>query len=188
MTPELIKRVRTWVGHTQAKAAEIAGFSSQGAWSDAESRRRAMNPANWEKYTRAVTPTLLLIRGIPGSGKSTIARALVDAGQADVHLESDAWLYDDAGEYKYSPERVKIAHAECIAACRTAMRSGKRVAVANTFIKHWQIEPYRQIVADLQAESGLVIPFQIILAGGCWQSVHNVPDDALQMMRDGWED
>lgn len=49
---------------------------------------------------------LTLIRGLPGSGKSTMAKFI--AGDTDaVHLEADMYFIKD-GEYKFEQTQIKL--------------------------------------------------------------------------------
>ena len=47
---------------------------------------------------------MVLIRGLPGSGKSTCAR------EDYAHIEADMYFMDAEGNYKYNPSK---AHAWC---------------------------------------------------------------------------
>lgn len=53
---------------------------------------------------------LVLIRGLPGSGKSTMARILRQVGYE--HFEADIF-FEDRGVYRYDASRVADAHAWC---------------------------------------------------------------------------
>jgi hypothetical protein len=182
-----VQKARAWAQHSVEEASLMVGTSSS-AWRDIEQGLVAMPQAFWQAYTATITPALRLIRGIPGSGKSTLAACMVASGESDVHIESDNWLYNDSCIYEWSPARVVIAHAECLVATEAAMRKWRRVVVANTFITQAQLEPYRQLVKRLEEESGLTIPFDIVVARGGWKDVHNVPDQAVANMRSQWED
>ena len=50
------------------------------------------------------TKKLILVRGLPGSGKSTIASAIdgSDESYAPIHLEADMFFMEN-GEYKFAP-------------------------------------------------------------------------------------
>lgn len=70
---------------------------------------------------------LILIRGLPGSGKSTRARGLAMAGF--LHFEADNFFERD-GLYQYDASRIKDAHAWCQKMTREALADGKRVVAA----------------------------------------------------------
>ena len=51
---------------------------------------------------------LYIVRGIPGSGKSTFAKTL--GGQ---HYESDMFFINENGEYNFDVTKIKDAHQWC---------------------------------------------------------------------------
>lgn len=120
---------------------------------------------------------LVLIRGLPGSGKSTIARSM--AGY--VHLEADMFFAQD-GEYKFDAGKIKDAHAWCQAMTRDALSQEKDVVVSNTFTQQWEMIPYIRMAT----EYGIVA--QIIEAKGNFMNVHGVPPEVIEKMRARWED
>ena len=117
-------------------------------------------------------PEIVLIRGLPGAGKSTLARSMTGY----VHVEADAFLYVD-GRYVYDPQRVSAAHDECHRAAKAALAAGLRVVVANTFVKAWEMQRYID----------LGYPFRIIEAKGSWSSTHDVSPAKLDLMRSRWQ-
>ena len=50
---------------------------------------------------------LILLRGLPGSGKSTFAKSL-----GGIHIEADQYFMQD-GEYKFDASQLKHAHNYC---------------------------------------------------------------------------
>ena len=51
---------------------------------------------------------LILVRGIPGSGKSTFARSL-----GGVHYEADMFFLDEMSNYVFDVTKIKDAHSWC---------------------------------------------------------------------------
>lgn len=129
---------------------------------------------------RQITPLasadteLVLIRGLPGSGKSTMAKVLALVGYA--HFEADMFFMQD-GAYCYDRTRIRDAHAWCQNMTREALRAGQRTVVSNTFTQRREIEPYLVMSRNVR----------IIEAHGSWPNEHGVPDETLRIMAARWE-
>ena len=120
---------------------------------------------------------LTLIRGLPGSGKSTMARNL-DA----VHLEADMYFTDCEGTYNFDPALIKDAHQWCQSEAECHLSEGTDVVVSNTFIKRWEMESYFKLAKKYSAS------LEVIVANGNYDNVHDLPVEVLHRMRDNWED
>lgn len=120
--------------------------------------------------------TLILVRGLPGSGKSTIAKSFIGFE----HYEADMY-HMVRGEYCYDQDRAVSAHAWCQSKTLEALSNGKNVVVSNTFVTNKEMQPYINICESLG-----IVP-TIIEAKGNYQNDHNVPDEVLQLMMDRWE-
>ncbi len=126
---------------------------------------------------------LFLIRGLPGSGKSTFAKQL-DA----VVVEADQFfLKDDV--YTYDAAKIGEAHAWCQKRTTELLISQlDHVAVANTFTRRWELTPYYEIANRL--ETGIIeltINTQLSDAELAARCKHGVPVATITAMRERWE-
>lgn len=117
---------------------------------------------------------LVLIRGLPGSGKSTMARVLTQVGY--VHFEADMYFIKD-GQYQYDSRQIRQAHQWCREQTLRALQAGKRVVVSNTFTRLQEMEPYFSMTSAVR----------VVEATGKWKNVHGVPEETLQAMASRWE-
>lgn len=122
---------------------------------------------------------LYIIRGVPGAGKSTLAKQLAP----NAHYEADAYMVDANGEYAFDPKRLPEVHAMCLqAVCEALMAGAPVVAVANTFVRRWEYQRY----VDLAVELG--VTYEIIVCDGGYHNIHGVGGDVIERMRANWED
>jgi predicted kinase len=120
---------------------------------------------------------LYLVRGLPGSGKSTFARKITD-----IVFEADMYFYKD-GKYQYDPQFIKDAHIWCQQQVRLAMTIGHdRIAVANTFVRRWEMDAYYVMAAKADYKVT-----EITMSGLLRPNIHGVPYEKIEQMRASWE-
>lgn len=134
---------------------------------------------------------LYLIRGLPGSGKTTLGKTLRKANKSKMFLLSaDDYFTDAFGKYKFFPEQIAEAHEDCIRRARNHMSYGHHVIVANTFSQRWEMQPY--IHEALRQDYSLTVidlfdagQDDFHLATRCRK--HGVPQSVIEAMRARWE-
>lgn len=122
---------------------------------------------------------LVLIRGLPGSGKTTMARGTMFEDFA--HYEADMFFTDESGAYHYDRDKIKDAHEWCQREAFKALANGKSVVVSNTFTRRFEMEPYFEMAKTFGIEP------RIMEATGNWPNVHGVPAEVVEKMRQRWE-
>ena len=124
--------------------------------------------------------TLYIVRGIPGSGKSTFAQSL----DCPV-FEADQYFIDsETGEYKFDGSKIKLAHNWCKLRVEQSMEDdSQKIAVSNTFTQEWEMDAYY----ELAKQYGYRV-FSLIVEnrhGGV--NEHGVPEDKLEQMKTRFE-
>ena len=120
-------------------------------------------------------PEIIIIRGIPGSGKTTIAKTDYPN---HVLCEADQFFTDELGNYTFNYEKIKMSHKWCQDKALNALNAGNNVVVANTFTQRWEIDPYKK----------MGFPMKIIKAKGNYTSIHGVPQHIIDNMKERFED
>ena len=118
---------------------------------------------------------LYLLRGLPGAGKSTLAKSL-----SGCNIEADMFFMKD-GEYRFDAAKLREAHQWCKNKTSSYMyTSWPRVVVSNTFTQEWEMEEYFKL-----AEKYGYKVYSLIVEnrhGGI--SNHGVPSETLTKMEE----
>ncbi len=85
---------------------------------------------------------LIILRGLPGAGKSTLARSL--AGEQWPILSIDNYFTDEGtGEYNFRFKENQFAYKKCEEETEKFMiKNTQKIFIDNTFTLEWEIEPY----------------------------------------------
>lgn len=123
---------------------------------------------------------LVLVRGLPGSGKSTLVRTEYPH---HLHYETDHIFTDCGGRYRFDEQLVLLIKNTVYALVDFALARGENTVVCDVFAQAASVEVYRDLAAYHNAR---FLVRNVIRDGG--RSVHCVPQRVLEGMRALWED
>lgn len=112
-------------------------------------------------------PVLVIVRGWPGSGKSTLVKRLFSGMN---HVEADQHLYKKDGAYHYTPGRAQKAHEKCRLSVRRLLMNKENVVVSNTMPSAKALHEYLSIAYKVGAKVA------IIECKGEYQNIHSIPN------------
>lgn len=123
---------------------------------------------------------LILIRGIPGSGKSTFAKDLMTVSPLQFfHYENDMFLYNENSEYIWSQKRIAMANNKCFQATKKALELNHNVIVSNCFVKNKSIKRYFDLV---NPENCFIIEMC-----GDYGSIHGLDKLTMENIKNSYE-
>jgi predicted kinase len=132
---------------------------------------------------------LYLVRGLPGSGKSTFAKKLV--GEDFLVFEADKYFINqDNGKYEFDISKIKDAHKWCQNLVENCMKDNMinnqyypEIAVSNTFTQEWEMQPY----FELAKTYGYKVFSVIVENRHEGTNVHGVPEEKIEQMKNRFE-
>lgn len=121
---------------------------------------------------------LIIIRGLPGSGKTTFAHSLTTAV-----FEADDFFTQPDGSYQFDRDKLKEAHQQCQMRVFRAMQSEVPIiAVSNTAVKRWEMKVYKAMAVAFEYEVT-----EITMSQSLRPNIHGVPEEVIQRMKLTWE-
>jgi len=93
--------------------------------------------------------SLILLRGLPGAGKSSLANVLSENRQYPVFAIDDYFTNKITGEYQFNFAENYLAYQQCETLCKEALAQGiTKVFIDNTFTLDWELAPYFELAAQ----------------------------------------
>ena len=131
-----------------------------------------------------ISQRLVILRGLPGSGKSTAARCI----RGVVCSTNDYFIRN--GKYEFNPSKLGEAHTACREKAKGLLERGQSVVIDNTNMQRWEYEAYIDMAFDTPNCRLLVLH---VYDGGLSdeelfsRNTHGVPLEAIKRMRARWE-
>jgi len=135
---------------------------------------------------------LILLRGVSGAGKSTVAELFTDA----VIISTDDYFLVN-GIYSFDAKSLIENHVKCQNAVEDVMKAThdfifesltpgplkNTIVVHNTFTKEWEMEAYF-VLAD---KYKYTVHTVVVENRHGSESIHNVPQDRVEAQRERFE-
>lgn len=134
---------------------------------------------------------LVIMRGLPGSGKSTYIKEYTNGWNAKV-CSADDYFVDTDSVYRFNPTNIDKAHEQCKRLALKYMHDEvPLVFIDNTNTQHWEYQLY----IDMAELFGYEVTIKTIgetTISACEEydkrNVHGVPFEAIVRMAKRWED
>lgn len=134
--------------------------------------------------------TVVLVRGLPGSGKSHLAEALRTMTDAEMKVSAaDDYFYDENGVYNFDPSKLAEAHVSCQSNTFARFSIDDISFTANTFTQRWEMEQYLLFVETFGLDLLVLNLFDASLSDEelAERNTHGVPKEAITRMRERFE-
>jgi len=133
---------------------------------------------------------VIIMRGCPGSGKSTSSQALIDylseTGVMPVSSMSkcsaDDYMKNEDGKYKYDHAKIGMVHGRCKEQFMASLAERNNlIIVDNTNIKLFEFKVY---VSAARSQGYEVYQWELELR---FENIHGVPSDKLEQMQKNYK-
>jgi len=120
---------------------------------------------------------MLVMRGLPGSGKSTVVKKIKQKYPEAVSCSADDYFYTN-GVYEFQREKIKDAHAYCQQKTEEHCKLLTRLLIIdNTHVQKWEATPYFKLANKYRYLAVLVepkTPWRLDVDELCNRNSHNV--------------
>lgn len=122
--------------------------------------------------------TVIIIRGISGSGKSTFAKLI---SEPKVVCTADDFFEKD-GQYNFDPTKLGVAHGQCMLKFERALNNPEveNIVVANTNTKPSDYKFYVERASEFE----IPVFFVVLEKRHSTENVHGVGEETLKRQLD----
>jgi predicted kinase len=143
------------------------------------------------KKNKQMPKSVIILRGLPGSGKSIFAKERVsqireNGYSAEIH-SADNFFTNENGEYNFIGEKIGEAHATCFSQVENAFKNDiDYVILDNTNIQLWNFANYIRL-AEKYGYSIEVRRFNTNIETSVSRNIHGVPQSTIEKMAQSFE-
>ncbi|KAF7461207.1 NEDD4-binding protein 2-like 1 isoform X1 [Marmota monax] len=134
---------------------------------------------------------LYLLRGLPGSGKTTLARQLQHDFPRALIFSTDDFFFREDGAYEFNPDFLEEAHEWNQKRARKAMRRGiSPIIIDNTNLHAWEMKPYAVMALENNYEVIFREPdtrWKFNVQELARRNIHGVPREKIHRMKERYE-
>jgi len=132
-----------------------------------------MNPAK----------SLILLRGLPGSGKTTLANLLSENKKYPV-FSIDDYFTDEKGTYHFKFDENHLAYKLCEENTRKSMMATtEKIFLHNTFTIDWEIETYFKLAKEFDYQ----IHVLTVENYHGTKNIHDISDEQMKKMAEKYK-
>ncbi|KAI5930361.1 NEDD4-binding protein 2-like 1 [Manis javanica] len=134
---------------------------------------------------------LYLLRGLPGSGKTTLARQLKHDFPRALIFSTDDFFFREDGAYEFDPDFLEEAHEWNQKRARKAMRNGiSPIIIDNTNLHAWEMKPYAVMALENNYEVIFREPdtrWKFNVQELARRNIHGVSREKIHRMKEQYE-
>ena len=132
---------------------------------------------------------MVLMRGLPGSGKTTLAKEL--KGPSGIVLSTDDYFCDKHGKYIYEPSKIGDAHQwNKHRAIQRLKQSRTPIIIDNTNLQAWEMKPYVQLALQYGYDIDILdvdTSWKLSSKELARRNTHGVPAKKIEEMKGRYE-
>ncbi|XP_063285505.1 NEDD4-binding protein 2-like 1 isoform X1 [Pelobates fuscus] len=134
---------------------------------------------------------IYLLRGLPGSGKTSLARKLKREFPSALVFSTDDFFIMDDGTYLYDHDLLPEAHRWNQKRARKAMNKGKTpIIIDNTNVQAWEMKPYAVMALEHEYQVLFREPetsWKFNVRELTRRNSHGVPREKIQRMKEVYD-
>lgn len=126
--------------------------------------------------------TLIILSGLPGGGKSTLARKLAKE-DTSIICSADDYFISRTGEYIFNRDKIGTAHKRCQQKVQNLISFGSPLIIVdntNTTIK--EMNPYVEMASEAGYDVQLIRIVHESVEKCAERNIHGVPLETIQNM------